>query len=356
MFVKSDEENTDQNYQAIYSESGESAYRPSGMVSDEHTLFVAIEVIEELKPFIRELETELGCFLSLGIENEVNDEFTLDCIECNKTFTSKRYYTQHMNKVHETSEPHKCPNCDYQTLDKDCLRAHARSVHGLAELLELGVKIYNCSKCKHRTGSIKGIRNHTARKHGGTDCWKVTYKTKAQKVNDLEGHLCNICGKLWKTKKSLTRHTNEVHAQTLHCCEICSYKTKRKYELKTHFETAHSRSEVVKVKMSFTCDQCGSRFNYKQSLNDHIQRIHEDKMFVCSVCEFETNSHQKLIKHQLCHKGVVHSCEHCRETFDTRDALYKHVARTHKSDRVKRSYKKRVSKKISKVLLPRPPE
>ncbi|XP_062260735.1 zinc finger protein 2-like [Platichthys flesus] len=77
---------------------------------------------------------------------------------------------------------------------------------------------------------------------------------------------------------------------------------------------------------SFSCSECGKRFNSKGSLNRHM-RIHKgDKLFSCSECGKRFNHKCSLDKHMMSHTGEKQfSCSECGKRFINRGNLNSHM-------------------------------
>lgn len=169
---------------------------------------------------------------------------------------------------------------------------------------------------------------------------------------EVVGHCCDICAKLFSTKYSLNRHL-KIHEKNpsadFHCSE-CG---------KSFFVKQYLTNHVYKVhkKMVFMCEHCGSNFPSKNSLINHINFKHAIvAKNVCPVCEKSfkdgdalrrhAKSHQtvkskcddcgKMVKHLNLHRKSckterprIHACEKCKKSFATKAYLRKHLANKH---------------------------
>ena len=87
-----------------------------------------------------------------------------------------------------------------------------------------------------------------------------------KEVADL---ICDICGKAFKHKKSLSRHMG-IHSDARYKCEVCGRQFVEKDVLKT-------RSLLHKTgPKRFKCGVCAKDFHHKISLKEHIGRHHND--------------------------------------------------------------------------------
>ena len=84
----------------------------------------------------------------------------------------------------------------------------------------------------------------------------------------------------------------------------------------------------------YKCDTCGKCFGLSNSLNKHIQAVHEKVMKVkkhtCHICgksfEFPSNlrTHNKLV-----HEDEKHQCNQCNQFFSTKEVLHQHIKYVH---------------------------
>ena len=65
----------------------------------------------------------------------------------------------------------------------------------------------------------------------------------------LVKHLCNICSKNYKSKRTLTLHIQSVHKGLKYPCDQCVYQALSKANLWTHIRSVHE-------KVKYPCDQC----------------------------------------------------------------------------------------------------
>lgn len=89
-------------------------------------------------------------------------------------------------------------------------------------------------------------------------------------------HVCSICNKVFKHKRSLRRHKHIHTGQRTHGCSFCSetfilHKTLRKHE-KLH------------LKRPYSCTQCGKRFKHWRQLRIHWHSHAGEGPFMCSLC------------------------------------------------------------------------
>ena len=107
-------------------------------------------------------------------------------------------------------------------------------------------------------------------------------KTNTKSETMPQVYKCEICEKVLKTKKILTRHSKNHHddqkIKSLQC-NICTKKYLTVKNLTNHTRTVHALKKVYK------CESCGKSFTHAHSLKKHIYTIHEgNKDYKCESC------------------------------------------------------------------------
>ena len=75
----------------------------------------------------------------------------------------------------------------------------------------------------------------------------------------------------------------------------------------------------------FNCDQCESKFTFKQSLVRHIQSKYEGVKYACNKCEYQATTQGSLTIHiQSKHEGLKYDCSHCEQQFTHQSSLLLH--------------------------------
>lgn len=68
-------------------------------------------------------------------------------------------------------------------------------------------------------------------------------------------HICDVCGKICATRKSLIIHT-KIHRNDRHNCSICPKSFKNKSNLNAHIKVQHKGDKIL-----FKCPLCADSFN-----------------------------------------------------------------------------------------------
>ena len=80
--------------------------------------------------------------------------------------------------------------------------------------------------------------------------------------------------------------------------EFCDYTSNVNDTLQRHIENVHE-------KISFPCKFCDYKSDIKYNLAEHIRAIHEKTVFTCTVCECTSNNMKELQMHtRIAHEDI----------------------------------------------------
>ena len=81
--------------------------------------------------------------------------------------------------------------------------------------------------------------------------------------------VCNMCGKQFKSQKTLTQHIRDVHIEEDIPCSLCEKTFRTKKHLANHKFSKHKEKE------SLQCDECSYNTKSGGNLKAHKKRVHE---------------------------------------------------------------------------------
>uniref|UniRef100_A0A182ISK1 C2H2-type domain-containing protein n=1 Tax=Anopheles atroparvus TaxID=41427 RepID=A0A182ISK1_ANOAO len=224
------------------------------------------------------------------------------CEICNKNFSSRSYLQVHNSRMHGRAEdrPFKCTQC-HQTYALEChLKAHMVS--------HVRVK---CTICGKELSSSLTLRTHMANLHG-----------------TRENHICESCGKEFRTRQAFDRHVKlhmGINVVEQEQCPRCSKWLNSKRALKEHIKHVHTEAG-----QTFKCEQCAHQFPNSRALSDHKLRVHVEERFECEVCGRRFKRKIYLKEHTAMHTGKpLYSCDICGATFNSKANKYSHRKNKH---------------------------
>ncbi|PAA74155.1 hypothetical protein BOX15_Mlig025368g1 [Macrostomum lignano] len=107
------------------------------------------------------------------------------CSLCPRTFRQNIHLRKHVMSQHSHSKPHKCPSCDYTTVEKSHLTVHIRK--------HTGERPYSCRVCNYSTAQNCTLKAHYLRRHPGSvvHCNKCQLKFVTEHERDKHERSCS---------------------------------------------------------------------------------------------------------------------------------------------------------------------
>ena len=139
---------------------------------------------------------------------------------------------------------------------------------------------------------------------------------------------CTDCGTKFQSKCHLENHISAVYeGEKPFSCPICNKGFTRKNYVKHHIEKFHANGEVKKP---YRCPICNFGLSRKSYVKDHIARIHK-KTWSCEFCDETFKFQAKLKAHTTnVHKGQKpFLCKICNASFATNGEQKKHTEAIH---------------------------
>ncbi|XP_059477627.1 zinc finger protein 26-like isoform X2 [Neocloeon triangulifer] len=131
-------------------------------------------------------------------------------------------------------------------------------------------------------------------------------------------HNCSTCGKGFILKTKLRVHEATHEGKYPLRCEIC-----QKGFLKTSDLSVHKRTHSGEK--PFICEICGKSFASVGNYNHHAKLHRDEKPFVCSICNKRFTRKGYLMVHLNRHNGnKPFQCNKCDKSFPDRSNLYHH--------------------------------
>ena len=200
-----------------------------------------------------------------------------------------------------------------------------------------GEQDFVCETCGKHVKTIKYLRRHIKNVHE-TDQPRFECELCGKKVKNLKIHvqnmhvnyiprgpaICETCGKVYPTTKSLARH-KIVHTEKYLTCRYCSYLSATHEEFQAHLK-------VHRLAKRYPCHICKAVYNTPGNIHKHIRSVHMgERRYFCEVCNkgFYTKTHLQC--HRAIHFEPTLKCSFCDRMFKEAGSKRIHE-RIHKGD------------------------
>lgn len=139
-------------------------------------------------------------------------------------------------------------------------------------------------------------------------------------------HICDTCGKLFKTKSAMEIHRERVHTNNERIqCTLCF-----RYLKNSHVMVAHMRRHD-EAKLNLACEICGQPAPNYDAMNEHKRVVHVlVRPHPCTMCDRTFSKPRYLREHMATHTGIdLYFCDYCPASFKCRPSFYAHRKKNH---------------------------
>jgi len=261
------------------------------------------QIHSDSKPFACDL-----CPKKFAIPDQIREhvkihrkEKLFKCEVCSKGFTHKYSFKIHMES--HAGKRFGCDLCNSQCLTEKALRIHKINVHSKQAL--------KCEKCDYVAKHLQHLRQH---------------QNVHKEWTEADAVECPICKRKCRNKRALAIHIKASHSEKRFECDFlnCNYVGKTNTLLKQH-RGSHDK----KLK----CEICEKLFNTKKHLTQHNLIKHENPdHFKCHVCDKRLSYKENLRNHLQTHEedaAKAFSCQQCSMTFRLKNMLRNHQINIH---------------------------
>uniref|UniRef100_A0A2K6G5W5 Zinc finger protein n=1 Tax=Propithecus coquereli TaxID=379532 RepID=A0A2K6G5W5_PROCO len=260
------------------------------------------------------------------------------CPHCESSFTSEDILAEHLQTLHHkpTEEKEfKCKNCGKKFPVKQALQRHVLQCTAKSSLKNSS-RGFQCSVCNSSFSSALSFEQHQETCRGDArfvckagSCGKRLKSKDALKRHQENVHTiheifdCQECMKKFISANQLKRHMITHSEKRPYHCEICNKSFKRLDQVGAH-KVIHSEDKPYKCKL------CGKGFAHRNVYKNHKKTHSEDRPFQCEECKALFRTPFSLQRHLLIHNSErTFKCHHCDATFKRKDTLNVHVQVVH---------------------------
>ncbi|XP_062550813.1 zinc finger protein 62-like [Armigeres subalbatus] len=296
------------------------------------------------------------------------EEVKAKCEFCGRAFTTKGSMMVHIREVHNNTGVHfNCQYCGKGFMEQKDLNAHLHN-HKSCEICDKSFSdlpgwinhnrkhhpetLFTCDYCEHTSLSQSLLDRHKRMKHSENSNEQLPQRFTIFAINSAAFHQCPQCKFQFTNNDFLLQHNEQVHNRRQvdkqdrpiqrrskeerekfdlrYSCETCGKKYRFKNSLWSHRHKEHNVDQSTAI-----CDICGQNFKHQSYLAAHMANKHVTECpFRCDRCPKAYSQAYLLKEHAKCHDTEKrHKCSHCDYRAKQSHMLKDHVSRMHTTER-----------------------
>ena len=237
------------------------------------------------------------------------------CEKCGQSFQNSRNLVKHFKKVHlDIEDKSKCDFCK-KLISNRYMKDHKNAIH-------LNIRKFKCTCCDKYFNLMSVMKMHVKRVHlrknfSRDNDKNILEKPKAYQI--CQKHKCDVCGKNFASNSKLQRHINGLHKKNKNFhCNWCEMKYDWKQSLDNHVRIVHGNKKVKFV-------------NKVYQKQDRIQK--EGIKIMVENTDVENIDHKhkstSATKNELSSKNECLQCMVCNVILKTHVDFFEHVEKKH---------------------------
>ncbi|XP_054550494.1 PR domain zinc finger protein 5 isoform X3 [Talpa occidentalis] len=267
------------------------------------------------------------------LHQKPREEKEFKCKNCGKKFPVKQALQRHVlqctakSRGKDSSRSFQCSVCSSSFNSASSFELHQETCQGDARF------VCKADSCGKRLKSKDALRRHQENVHAGDPKKKLICSVcnkKCSSASSLQEHRkiheifdCQECMKKFISANQLKRHMITHSEKRPYNCEICNKSFKRLDQVGAH-KVIHSEDKPYKCKL------CGKGFAHRNVYKNHKKTHSEERPFQCEECKALFRTPFSLQRHLLIHNSErTFKCHHCDATFKRKDTLNVHVQVVH---------------------------
>lgn len=257
----------------------------------------------------------------------------VSCPLCSATFRNQDKVETHLRIKHDIGNVYLCNYCEEICPSNTALHQHLEEKHDHKQ-------VQPDTKKRGRKPSIRTVKKLTTGVpfKKSLSVTKVIKKTSGRKKNGGKGRIptlrlkikndqyikqkfsCDECEKVYSSSKALKRHDLSAHKKNKYSCNKCTKSFCSKESLYHHRRGIHAGDKP------YTCEECGSSFNFSHSLKLHLLKHSGKRPFQCKECDktYLTANHLKMHMIGVHQNNKIHTCRFCSKSFAYKTSLKVH--------------------------------